>query len=146
MKRPVGVTVISAVAIVGGLLQMVSAFGYLILPAMRTPFLFGAVTGIAPALLFWTGLVSLTIGVAAIAGGVGALSLKRWAWVTNIVVWAAALVFGVISMIASGVALIPGLTVICSIVILAYLSTAKVFELFGVQRAEHVSTHHPSAV
>lgn len=146
MKRPVGVTIVAVLAIIGGSMQLLSSLGYLGLSALRTPILLGAVTGIAPAMMFWIGVLSLSIGVLAIASGIGALSLKKWAWLTSLVVWGTGLILSVIQMGVTGFGVVSVASGIIALAILIYLMTVPVFSAFGIETAEQRSTHHPSAV
>jgi len=146
MKRPVGVTIVSVLAIIGGALVFLSSLGYLGLAALRTSMFIGVISGLSPSLVLGTGVISLIVGVMAIAFGFGALSMKSWAWLTGVVVWGTSLVLSVVQLAVTGIALIPTLTAVVAVAILGYLSSAPVREALGVQTGEHYTTHHPSAV
>jgi hypothetical protein len=146
MKRPVGITVVSVLAIIGGAIQLLAALGYLGLSALRTSLILGVVSGISPAMMLGTGALSLIIGVTAIAFAIGALSLKSWAWVTGLIVWGVSLVVSVIQMAVIGVAFVPVATALVAVAIIVYLSSTTVREALGVQSSEQYTTHHPSAV
>ena len=91
-------------------------------------------------------MLSLIIGVASIAFGVGALSLKSWAWPMGIVVWGGSLILSVVQLAVTGIALIPVLSAIVAVAILGYLASSSVREVFHVEIGSHSTTHHPSAV
>jgi len=145
MKRPVGITVLSILAIIGGGIQLLSSLGYFGLTTVRTPLILGVVTGMSPAMILGTGVLSLIIGVLAIAFGIGALSLKSWAWMTGLVVWGVSLVFSVIQLSVTGISVLPVLAALFAVAILVYLSSAPVREALGVEVGSHSTTHHPSA-
>ena len=102
MKRPVGITIVSVLAIIGGGIQLLASLGYLGFTALRTPLILGVVSGMSPAMLLGTGVLSLIIGVLAIAFGIGALSLKSWSWLTGLIVWGVSLVFSVVQLSVTG--------------------------------------------
>jgi len=88
----------------------------------------------------------LIIGATSIAFGVGALSMKSWAWLTGLVVWGTSLVLSIVQLAVTGTALIPVLSAIVAVAILGYLASSSVREAFGVEIGSHSTTHHPSAV
>ncbi len=145
MKRPVGITIVSVLALIGGGIQVLSSLGYFGLTTLRTPLILGVVSGMSPAMILGTGVLSLIIGVLAIAFGIGALSLKSWSWLTGIVVWGTSLVFSLIQLSVTGISVLPVLAAIFAVSILAYLSTVSVREALGVEVGGHSTTHHPSA-
>ena len=146
MKRPVGVTIVSVLGILGGAIMLLSSLGYLGVTALRTSLILGVMSGISPIMVLGTGVLSMIIGVVAITFGIGALSLKSWAWMTGVVVWGASLVLSVLQLAVAGTAVIPLLSAVVAVAILGYLSSASVREAFGVEIGGHSTTHHPSAV
>ena len=145
MKRPVSITIVSILSIAGGAALVLEAIGYLGFPALRTTFFLGTLTGYSSLMLLVSGVLTLAMGAIAVVAGIGALSLRRWAWLTGLVVWGASVVFAGVQLVSSGVALMPVLVGIVAIVTLIYLSSERVFGLFGVETPEHYTTHHPSA-
>ncbi len=145
MKRPVGITVVSILAIIGGGIQLLASLGYLGFTGLRTPLILGVVSGMSPAMLLGTGVLSLVIGVMAIAFGIGALSLKSWSWITGLIVWGVSLVFSVVQLSVTGFSVLPVLAAIFALAILVYLSSETVRDALGIEVGSHSSTHHPSA-
>lgn len=145
MKRPVGVTIVSALAFVGGGALLLMSLGYLGFASLQTPLLLGATAGYDSTMLLGSGLITLALGVLSIAMGIGMMSLKRWAWLTGIVVWVSTLVLSAIQLAVNGIAVMPVLAVLISVAILVYLSREQVFGAVGIETPEHFTTHHPSA-
>ncbi len=56
MKRPVGVTIVSVLAIIGGAIQLLSSLGYLGFSALRTTDCLGTLSGISPVMILGTGV------------------------------------------------------------------------------------------
>ena len=146
MKRPVGVTIVSVLAIIGGGIQLLASLGYLGFSAIQTSLILGTVSGISPLMVLGTGLLSLVIGVLAITFGFGALSLKSWSWMTGLVVWGVSLAFSIVQLAVTGIAVIPVVSALVAIGILAYLASSPVREALGVESGDHYTTHTPSAV
>jgi hypothetical protein len=145
MKRPVGVTILSVLALIGGSILVLSSLGYLGISALRTSILVGVVSGMSPMLVVSTGIVSLVLGGLAIAFGIGALGMKSWAWLTGMVVWSLSLVLGVVQLAVTGISVVPVLSVLFAIAILAYLASGSVRDAFGVEGGGHYTSHHPTA-
>jgi hypothetical protein len=146
MKRPVGVTIVSVLAIIGGGIQLLASLGYLGFTALRTSLILGTVSGITPTMILGTGVLSVLIGVLAIAFGIGALSLKTWSWLTGLIVWGTSLLISVVQLAVTGVAFVPVVSGIIAVAILVYLSSAPVRTALGVETGDHYTTHTPSAV
>jgi hypothetical protein len=146
MKRPVGVTIVSVLAIIGGAIQLLASLGYLGFSALRTTIVLGTLSGITPVMIMGTGVLSMIIGVLAIAFGIGALSLKSWSWLTGLFVWGASLLVSVVQLAVTGVAFVPVVSGIIALAILVYLSSTPVRSALGVETGDHYTTHTPSAV
>lgn len=101
MKRPLGVTILAILAIIGGLLSLlVAALGFLAAGVVASGALAGAYGSAtaAPstaALAFSSGSL-IVLGILYLAFGIGAFMLKGWAWTAGII----ALVLGIVSDIA----------------------------------------------
>jgi len=145
MKRPVGVTIVSIIAFVGGGVLLLMSLGYLGFASLQTRLLLGTTAGFDATIMLASGVISLVLAVLSVATGVGMMSLKRWGWLTGIVAWVSALVLSVIQIVVSGFALMPVFTVLIAVATLAFLSREQVFEAVGIEAPEHITTHHPSA-
>jgi hypothetical protein len=101
VKRPLGVTILAILAIIGGLLSLlVAALGFLAAGVVASGALAGAYGSAtaAPstaALAFSSGSL-IVLGILYLAFGIGAFMLKGWAWTAGII----ALVLGIVSDIA----------------------------------------------
>jgi hypothetical protein len=143
--RPLGVTIIAWLAIIGGAFAIFAAFAAVILllgllavgGAAAAGGSLSAGGGLAFAAIFaaamgvWIGL----LGIFEIIFGVGALQLKPWAWTVGVVWCYISAVSNVISILSSrGQGLLGGLIGIAiAIAILYYLYTDEVKNAFGKQ-------------
>jgi hypothetical protein len=129
MDRPVGVSVISIIAILGGLVQLL----YAGLPAaIGVVGLFtGPGIGTALGVLLILAAVALGLGgFAQIVFGVGALRLKPWAWTFGVLVSGLNAILNVVAMLSSnGIGSYVGLFL--SGAVLFYLTTPDVKRSFG---------------
>ena len=139
MKRPVGVTIVAIIAIIGGVLQLVGGLGLLGAVTGFLPGLTQALTGALPAtggaalfgaLGIGAGVVAFIMGVLSIVFGVGALGLKPWAWTLGVVLYAISVVAGLVALVgAFNVATLISTAVAAAI--LVYLMTHDVRMAFG---------------
>jgi hypothetical protein len=129
MKRPVGVMVISIVAVLGGLVQLL----YAGLPAVIGVVALVTGPGIATALGLLLMLVAIGLGIGALAQivvGIGLLGLKHWAWAVGVLVSGFNAILNVVAMLSSnGFGNYVGLFL--SGAVLFYLTTPDVKEAFG---------------
>jgi hypothetical protein len=99
VKRPVGVTILAILAIIGGVLSLLLAlFGALGtgLAASGALATSGATAPATGVLAFATASLAI-LGILYLAFGIGALMLKGWAWTLGVI----ALVLGIISNLVS---------------------------------------------
>ena len=143
MKRPMGVTILAWLAIVGGVLEIfVAIFAVITLMAAlaisgaaAASGALGAGAGLAMASMFglvltiWLGV----LGVFGIVFGAGALGLKPWAWTVGVIWCYVAAVSDVINVFASrgGGILSAIIGVLFALAILYYLYTQEVRVAFG---------------
>jgi hypothetical protein len=101
VKRPLGVTILAILAIIGGLFSLLfAALGFLAAGVVASGALAGAygsatVAQSTTALAFSSGSL-IVLGILYLAFGIGAFMLKGWAWTAGII----ALVLGIVSDIA----------------------------------------------
>lgn len=131
MQRPMGVTIIAVLAIIGGVFGLCggtvgivgSGFGGI-----------GSILGfenLHPGVLFWGSLLSLVIGVLDLVFGFGALALRPWAWILGVGLQALSLVENIISFIQGDGRVGATISAIIAAVILAYLFSGTVQRAFG---------------
>lgn len=135
MKRPLALTVIAWMGIIGGGLQIlgslglvgVGAFGIFIGPT-------GAIEG---AVLLgwefpvWTGIALMALGTIGMVFGLGALAQERWSWIVGIVLYAVNLAVSIALISVLGAQATPVYTAVLSAVVLGYLFTESVREALG---------------
>lgn len=141
--RPVGVTIIAILAILGGLVQLISGLAFLGITALAVPGMeagaFAEGVGIA------AGVVMFIMAVLSVVFGVGALMLKPWAWMLGIVLFGISLVANLVLMFTSAVSTSAVISALIAAIVLAYLYTARVREAFG-HGYEASARHHGGPV
>lgn len=128
MERPAGVTLISIVAIVGGLVQV----GYAGIPLVAGLLALGVpAAGAAIGAIAFIVAAALLVGaVAQIVFGIGLLGRARWAWTVGVLVSGFNAILNVVAMSASnGWGDYVGLFL--SGAVLFYLTSPKVKAAFG---------------
>lgn len=113
MQRPIGITILAILAIIGGILSILAGIAQLAPGAMAF------------------GVVSLVLGVLYLVYGFGLWQLKGWAWLLAVVVNALSVINFVVQVISDGFA--PGriVSLVISVLILVYLFSASVRKAFG---------------
>jgi len=138
MKRPMGVTVLAVLAIIGGVLQLLAALvlfgitGLLTIPGLSVA---TAALYAGAGFVVFGGIVMLVLGALTVAFGVGALRLRSWAWTMGVIVSAFDVLTAAYSIITAGftaAAMISSLPVlIIAGVVLGYLYSHSVRVAFG---------------
>jgi len=134
-QRPTGITILAVLAIIGGLFSLfggctVVAGGALIGAMGAQAGVNGAAAG--GGLLSVYGIVILAIAVADIVFGIGAWTLKPWAWMLGLVLQGLNVVVALVSIVAGWSTFggqIIGLAI--NAVIIYYLMTPDVKKVFG---------------
>jgi hypothetical protein len=134
MARPVGVTILAVLAIIGGI-ALLCLGGVALLGSSAIS---GAVAASGQATTVSAGALQVSGGISAVLGvlylvlGVGLLQLRGWAWMLGVGLSIVSLVAGVVE-IAVKYSTISNQIVgmIFSIIILVYLFTPKVRAAFG---------------
>ena len=146
MKRPLGVTIIGVLAIIGGALELLGSLAYFGFSAFGLKALAGPIATTATSTALTVGVVMVIIGALELAFGVGALRLSHWAWTFGVTVFIVSLVVSLAQMFAFGIVASAVLWVIVDAVILGYLYTHDVREAFGHLPSSSTSqTGHPTA-
>ena len=152
MKRPMGVTVLAVLAIIGGVLQLLAGLVLLgITGLISIPGLTAATTALYAGAGFVVlgGIVMLALGALTVAFGVGALGLRSWAWTMGVVVSGLDVLTAVYSIVIAGfttAAVISSLPIlIIAGVVLGYLYSHGVREAFGHEHGFRPSSmSHPT--
>jgi len=143
MKRPVGVTVIAVLAIIGGILQLVGSLPYLGL-ALGLRAYTGPLASSTNAYAITAGMAMIAIGVLELVFGIGALRLSHWVWTFGVTVFIISLVVTVGQMFVFGFASGLVLWAAIDVIVLAYLYTHAVREAFGHLPSSTAGTGHPT--
>ena len=127
MQRPTGVTILAILGIVFGALGILGAIGLIGGGA-----LIAGASGVSATLIIVLGVITLITSVLALAFGIGAWTLKPWAWTLGVANYIVSLVLSVIFII-TGVSTIGGqiLGIVIAAAILYYLFTPTVKQAFG---------------
>jgi hypothetical protein len=128
MKRPLGVTIIAVLAIIGAAIALFDGLAFLGVNS------FGLALGSQGAfatLALGTGIALLVSAIVQLTFGIGALGLKPWAWTLGVVVFALTLLVELVVMLSMGIAAASVSTALVSAVVLGYLYTHDVREAFG---------------
>jgi hypothetical protein len=134
-QRPTGITILAILGIIGGVLGILGGCGVVAGGALLGAA--GAQAGVGDAagmggLLSVYGIVILLLAVADIVFGIGAWTLKPWAWMLGLVLQGISVVIALVSIVAGWSSFgsqIIGLAV--NAVIIYYLMTPDVKKAFG---------------
>ncbi|OPX69068.1 MAG: hypothetical protein A4E37_00628 [Methanoregulaceae archaeon PtaB.Bin056] len=121
-ERPLGVTIIGILWIIGGLLLLLAGLGLAALGAVIAGPI-GGVVGLA------LGFVLIIIGIIEILLGIGCFKAWGWVWTVGVIITIISLVMGIINLFSDWMS---GLvSIIISAIILWYLFQANVKAYFG---------------
>ena len=127
MQRPTGVTILAVLAIIGGVFGIFGSIGLIGGGAALA-----SLTGVSAGLFMIAGVITLITSVLALAFGIGAWTLKPWAWMLGVANYIISLVVQVFFIIAGistvGSAIVP---IVIAGGILYYLFTPTVKQAFG---------------
>jgi hypothetical protein len=134
MERPVGVTILAILALIGGVFSLFGALIVLGLGGAVT--IGGAATGHAGAavgggLIFVMGILVAVSGLLSLAFGVGALQLKPWAWTLGIVAEGLSILTSLMGLSRSDNRGGSVFGILVAVAILYYLFTPRVRAAFG---------------
>lgn len=150
MKRPVGLTVIGWLAIIGGALQVLGSLGLVGIGALNV--FIGSTGAIEATILLgleytvWTGIVLIALGVLGLVLGFGVLNVRPWAWVMGIVLYALNFLAALALLYVTGVGATVVYVAILSAVILGYLLMPSTHHAFGHEPSVPISGQTPHAV
>jgi hypothetical protein len=120
MQRPTGVTILAVLAIIGGVLGLLGSIAIIGVG--------GAVLGGMAVVL---GLVGLVSSVLSLAFGIGAWTLKPWAWMLGVVAEGLSILMSVISIVSGQSVGSQLVSIVIAGAILYYLMTPTVKQAFG---------------
>jgi len=132
MKRPIGVTILATLVIIGGVGLIGSDLLFILSRAIAGVPLPNGFTNLSAGTAFTVGAVALVLGVLDIVWGIGALWLRQWAWMVGIVL-------GLLNILSSGLNLVVGrsfgpsdlISVVVAALIIVYFFTPRVRQAFG---------------
>ena len=149
MKRPLALTIIAWMAIVGGGLQILGSLGLVGIGSLGV--LIGSTGALEGFILLglgsaaWVGIVLIVLGGLGLVFGLGALAQEPWSWVMGTILYGLNLVAGVALLFTQGIHVTPVYVALLSAVVLGYMFTAPVREALG-HPAGGASGHMPHAV
>jgi len=117
--RPIGVTILGVLWILGGLLMMVSGF------VGGTLLSIEGLGGLGAAM----GVIFLVIGIIDLLLGVGCFLAWSWVWIVGIIFSVIGILIGLVSLVTSGLGALVG--IIIAAIILWYLFQPQVKAYFG---------------
>lgn len=135
MKRPLGLTIIAWLAIIGGALQVLGSLGLVGIGSVGI--LIGSTSQIEKVLLLnvgismWIGVILMAFGALGLAFGFGVLAMRSWSWTMGIVLYALNLVTGLVLLFYTGFGLTTVLVALMSAVILAYMMSSTARDALG---------------
>jgi len=121
-ERPLGVTIIGILWIIGGLLLLLAGLGLAALGAVIAGPI-GGVVGLA------LGFVLIIIGIIEILLGIGCFKAWGWVWTVGVIITIISLVMGIITLFSDWMSGL--ISIIISAIILWYLFQANVKAYFG---------------
>ena len=101
-QRPTGITILAILGIIGGILGLMGGCGLVGLGAFTG--VFGAQAGVSDlgilgGLTGLWGLLLLALAITEIAFGIGAWTLRPWAWTLGLIVVGVGIVFGLVGLV-----------------------------------------------
>lgn len=135
ISRPMGVTILAVLALIGGVLGLIGGLGIIAGGALIGGIV-GGTAGVAfGGFAFVVGIVTLGLAVADLFFAYGAWTLKPWGWSLGVILQLASLVWIAISAVLSGdlvgSLVASAISIAIALVILYYLNTPGVKQAFG---------------
>jgi hypothetical protein len=133
MKRPVGVTILAILALIGGVLALLGGAALIAVSGSSSVLSSAQITGSTALLL---GLLSLVAGVLYLAFGIGSFMAAGWAWVLGIAGGVLSVISDVVSIVVNSSKGNAGLgsnivSIAISLYILYYLNRSNVKAYYG---------------
>ena len=134
MKRPVGVTILAVLAILYGIFSLLLALLALLGLALAASGVGNVATRYSTGNLVYAAISDPVLGILYLAFGIGAFSLKGWAWTTGVVALVLDVVRQIVGVVMHGFSAsnIVGfiITIVVALVVLWYLFRPNVRAAF----------------
>lgn len=133
MKRPVGVTILAVIAIIYGIFSLLLA----LLGLLGTALLASGAGHVqySTGTLIYATISDAVLGILYLAFGIGAFSLKRWAWTTGVVALVLDVIRQIVGVVIHGFSASNAvgfiITIVIAVVVLWYLFRPQVRAAFG---------------
>ncbi len=135
MKRPVGVTILAVIAIMYGIFSLLLALLGLLGSALVVSGVGNVANRYSIGTLAYATISDAVLGILYLAFGIGAFSLKRWAWTTGVVALVLDVVREIVGVVIHGFSAsnIVGfsITIVIALLLLWYLFRPNVRAAFG---------------
>ena len=134
MARPLGVTILGVLAIIGGILSLCGGIGLVFGGTALTGALAaaGQTSAVSAGAVAVSGIIAIVVGVLYLVLGVGLFQLKGWAWMLGVALSIASIVLGVLEIALKYSTVSAQLIgMVFSVIILVYLFTPGVRAAFG---------------
>ena len=138
MKRPVGVTILAVIAIIYGIFSLLLALLGLLGSALIASGVGNVAARYSAGTLVYATITDAVLGILYLAFGIGAFSLKRWAWTTGVVALVLDVVRQIVGVVLHGFSASNAvgfiITIVIALVVLWYLFRPNVRTAFGFAR------------
>lgn len=135
MKRPSGVTILAVIAIIYGIFNLLLALLGLLGSALKASGVATAAVKYSAGLLVYATISDAVFGIVLLVFGIGALTLKRWAWTVGVVALALEVLRDIVGLVIQGInagAIIrDGISLVIVLFVLWYLFRPNVRGAFG---------------
>ena len=133
-QRPLGITILAILGIIGGVLGLLGGCGAIaggaLVGALGAQAGVGAVAA-GGGLLGLLGIVALAMAVGWIAFGIGAWTLKPWAWMLGLILVGVSIVVALVTVLTGGDFGSQIINLAIDAVMVYYLMTPEVKQAFG---------------
>jgi hypothetical protein len=147
MKRPLGLTIIAWLAIVGGALQVLGSLGLVGVGSFGI--LIGSMSALEGILLFnvgislWIGVILMAFGAVGLIFGFGVMAMRPWSWTMGIIIYALNLVAGLVLLFYTGFGATTVFVCLLSAIVLGYLMAPSAREALGHAPGGGISPQAP---
>jgi hypothetical protein len=135
MHRPVGITILAVIAIVYGIFNLLIALLGLLGTALKASGVGAAAIKFSAGTLIYATISDALLGILLLVFGIGALQLKRWAWIVGVAAIALEVVRQVVGYVMQGfrpVTTVSGsITIVIAALLIWYLFRPNVTGAFG---------------